>query len=241
MTAIVSTYVPGEGFVVGADGLRTDAQTRVTVTDKARKIFFIKGEGIRLIYAWAGATSLLGGCGLEFNILAESAVIGAHLAANKPESIDGFVQQFAVRMYKKLKTICLPNGQLSNNPAIFPSQTIARVLFVGYYDEKPYQTALRFSHKDAVLQSPFMEDLIESPDDFNVFSGSAVVLEQLQPMEAPETLDDAAELIQKYLQTCIDNRANYVDCSSFGGNVQIATVTSQDFTWVIPPALPSQQ
>jgi hypothetical protein len=56
-------------------------------------------------------------------------------------------------------------------------------------------------------------------------SGSAVVLEQLQPMEAPETLDDAAELIQKYLHTCIDNRANYVDCSSFGGNVQIATVT----------------
>ena len=48
MTAIVSTYVPGMGFVVGADGLRTDAKTGAVVTDKAKKIFSIESDGVHL-------------------------------------------------------------------------------------------------------------------------------------------------------------------------------------------------
>ena len=55
MTAIVSTYVSGLGFAVGADGLRTDARTGVTVVENARKIFVIEDDGIQLIHAWAGA------------------------------------------------------------------------------------------------------------------------------------------------------------------------------------------
>ncbi|HWF13841.1 MAG TPA: hypothetical protein VG272_08915, partial [Candidatus Acidoferrales bacterium] len=56
MTAIVSVYTP-EGFVVGADGLRVDANG-VDVTDTAVKIFPIIHPDLIGVHAWAGTTYL---------------------------------------------------------------------------------------------------------------------------------------------------------------------------------------
>jgi hypothetical protein len=235
MTAIVSIYVSGLGFAVGADGLRTDARTGATVAEDARKIFVIEGDGIRLIYAWAGASSLFLGDGREFSFLDESANIGNALAINKPESIEEYVRQFAVGMYSRLQALRLPDGRLSHSPDAFPREEIAHILFVGYYNGKPYRTGVRFSQSNSLLQSPFMDELIESPDNFDVFSGSEVILEQFQPMTTPESLQEAADLIRKYIQACIDSRSKYSDCMTIGGQVHVATVTPEEFKWVIPP------
>jgi hypothetical protein len=99
MTAIVSTYVPGQGFAVGADSLRIDAKTGVVVTENARKIFLIEGHGLRLVYAWAGASSLFLGDGQEFSFVDESANIGNAIATDKPESMGQYVGQFAARIH----------------------------------------------------------------------------------------------------------------------------------------------
>jgi hypothetical protein len=236
MSAVVSTYVPGKGFAVGADGLRAEGTGRV-VTENARKIFLIESAGLRLIHAWVGASSLW----LRerrFSFVDECATIGNELALSKPESIENYVNAFAVKMYKKLQTICLPDGRLADSPDVLPLEEIARVLIVGYYDGKPYRTGVTFSHKHLRLQTPFMDELIESPDSFNIFSGSAVILNQLQPIMAPESLEEAAELIRKYIQACVDNRNNYADCATFGGQVHVATITPERFEWYIPPSEP---
>jgi hypothetical protein len=235
MTAIVSTYVSGLGFAVGADGLRLDAGKGTTVTENARKVFFIEGAGIRLIYAWAGMSSLIFGHDQEFSFLDETALIGNAIAAHKPESIDSYTQQFGLEMQRRLRTFCLPGGRLSNNPNALPREEIAHVLLVGYYNGKPYRTGIRFLQKNLQLQAPFMDELIESPDNFDIFSGSDVILKQFEPIAAPESLQEAAELIRRYIQTCAENRCNYGDCATIGGRVHVATVTPKRFEWAIPP------
>jgi hypothetical protein len=235
MTAIASTYVPELGFAVGADSLRRDAKTGGVITDNARKIFSIEHDGVRLAYAWAGATSLFYGDGQEFSFLDETEHIGNTLAEKRPESIEEYTRQFAVKMHERLRSVRLPDGRLSNNPNVFPREEIAHVLIVGYYDGKPYRTGILFSQKDLRLQSPYRDDIFESPEDFHAFSGSAVVLKQFEPIMAPETLEEAAELIRQYIQACIDNRNNYADCAAFGGRVQVATITADEFKWIVPP------
>jgi hypothetical protein len=55
-------------------------------------------------------------------------------------------------------------------------------------------------------------------------------------MMAPESLQEAAELVQKYVQSCVDNRTKYADYSTFGGRVHVATITPDGFNWVVPPS-----
>lgn len=235
MTAIVSTYVPEQGFVIGSDTLRTDAKTGGIITNNARKIFSIEDDLIRLAYAWAGASSLFYGCGQEFSFLDESEDIGKGIATNESTSIEEYTNQFARNMYERLQSICLPDGRLSDDPNVLQLEEIAHVLLVGYYTGKPYRTGIRFSHKNLKLQSPFRDEIIESPDTFDVLSGSSLVLKQFQPMMPPKTLEGAAELIRRYIQACIDNQNTYSDCKTIGGRVCIATITVEGFRWTIPP------
>jgi len=90
-----------------------------------------------------------------------------------------------------------------------------------------------FSHRNLLLQEPTIDALCEAPDNFAIFSGSDVILQQFQPMEAPESLEEAGELIRRYIQVCIDNRNKYADCATFGGRVQVATVTKDKFEWIV--------
>lgn len=55
-TAIVYAYV-GDGFVIGADGRRTDSESGLVVRDDVQKIFSIRRNELRLVYAWSGAVS----------------------------------------------------------------------------------------------------------------------------------------------------------------------------------------
>lgn len=232
MTAIVSTYVPELGFVIGADGLRTDANSGEIVTENATKIVSISGKGVQLACAWAGASSLWSG-EREFNFLTESESVGKELLVNKPPSIGEFAEEFALRMYKKLRTLCLPDGRLSES--VLPREEVSHVLLVGYYDGIPVRTGVKFSHKNSMLQSPFIDEIIQAPDDFHVFSGSDVILQKSQPMGEPNSLAEAANLIQRYIQECVDNRNNFSDCSTIGGHVHVATITAERFEWVVPP------
>jgi hypothetical protein len=234
MTAIVSTYVPEQGFVIGADGLRTDANSGEIVTENATKIFSIAGNGVQLAYAWAGASSLWFG-EREFNFLKESENIRKELSVYKPESIDDYAQEFAVRMHQELRAVCLPDGRLSLSGSVLPNEDIAHVLLVGYYNGKPYRTGVRFSHKNLFLQAPFRDEIIESPSTFHVFSGSDVILQKSQPLGEPNSLEEAANLIQRYIQSCVDNRDNFSDCSTIGGHVHVATLTAERFEWAISP------
>jgi hypothetical protein len=235
MTAVVSMFLRDKGFVIGADGLRTDAKTGAIITDKARKIFSIEGDRVRLAYAWVGSSSILYGDGVEFSFIDESANIGSELATEKPVSIDEYVRKFALKMHKKLRAICLPDGRLCDHPETMPREEIAQVLIIGYYNGKPYQTGVRFSHKNLVLQSPYMDELIQSPEEQLSGSGSETVLEQFKPIPASETLDEAVRWIRKYIQACIDSRNKYDDCAEIGGHIHIAIITPEKFEWAIPP------
>jgi len=139
MTAIVSTYVPEQGFAVGADSLRIDAKTGVVVTENARKIFLIEGHGLRLVYAMGWREFAVFGGRTRVSFVDESANIGNAIATDKPESMGQYVGQFAARIHTRLRTICLPYGRLSDNPETLPRERIASDLLVGYYNGEPYR------------------------------------------------------------------------------------------------------
>jgi hypothetical protein len=232
MTAIVSTYVLEQGFVIGSDGLRIDANSQHPITNQAKKIFLIEADGVRLAYGWAGATRLLFGDGTHFDFIDESAKIADLMLVNRPESIEAFTDNFALEMCRQLRLRISLDGRLSENASALPKKEIAKVLFVGYYNGKPYRTGASFLHTASYLQAPYRHEIIEAPTrDFNIFNGSADTWEEFKTFAAqPESLEEASTLIRKYIQACIDNQDKYEDCKGIGGHIHIMSLTPEKFT-----------
>jgi hypothetical protein len=53
-TAIVYAWTP-DGFVIGADGRRSNLEGAHEIQDDVQKIFSVKRDGLRLVYAWSGS------------------------------------------------------------------------------------------------------------------------------------------------------------------------------------------
>ncbi len=235
-TAIVSAYTP-EGFVIGADGLRREGRTRNPVSETATKIFSIEDDDKILAHAWAGATNLFNLEGKSFfDVLRESAKVGKILAS---PHIDGFAEYVGLFMDTVHQRLLSANtgDRLSGDLNLFPKgEEVARVLFVGYFNGIPYRAQSAIVHRDYVLIGPRLSEFRQAPVDFNVFSGSAVMLEKFKPRltDAPNTLSQAATLVRDYIQTCIDNQHDR-ECEDIGGHIHIAAVTPKHFEWITAP------
>jgi len=237
VTAIVSAYTP-EGFVMGADGLRREGCTRTVVSEKARKIFCTETGNAVLSYAWAGATNLFGSEEKSiFDFLQESAEAARTLASAHVVQFRDYVNRFGEIVYQRL-LFANEGNKLEGNVNLLPKgEEIARILFVGYFRGVPYRAQSAICRRGAVLIGANLRELRQAPVDFNVFSGSRVMLEKFQRRltDAPETLGQATALIRDYIQGCIDNRNQDKECEDIGGHIHIASITSRGFRWIIPP------
>lgn len=241
MTAIADTYVSSQGFAIGADGLRVDARSGTTITETAEKIFSIEASNLTFAYAWAGATHMIRDNGPDFDLLGESKFILQSVANARPNSMQTafvsmgeYVGEFVDQLYTRLRTICLPDGRLSANPDILPRNDIARMLLVGYLNEEPYRAIITVSHRDLFLLKPRVDEIVKAPDDFNMFSGSPKVYyeEFASTLEEPASLTEAASLIRRYIQACIDRRDREPECKHIGGRIRLAFVTPRKVEFI---------
>ena len=235
-TGIVSAHVSGQGFVIGADGLRQDARGAV-ISLSARKIFAIEGRELLLAYAWAGHTNLLDSKNNTiFNFVEESAKIGEIVEAQCTDRFSVFVSKFADLLYHALYIA----NKGDKVPDRFPAQNaqVARALLVGYFRGSPCRAQVEFRCRDHVLTKPHLMELHENnvPVDFNIFSGSAKSFDDYRSkIVEPLSLRAAADLVCWYLELCIANQRQFDDCKNIGGHIHIATMTPNNFEWTVAP------
>ena len=133
-----------------------------------------------------------------------------------------------------LKLKCFLEGIDPLLSAVEIPETIAKAIFVGYIGQNPIQVIGEFRHQDGMAKCSSLCFYDSVVDGLFLLSGSPILIEQY---DGPEntTLEIAAENVRKYTQDCVDHRCTIPDCAAFGGHVHVATVTTDGFSWVIPP------
>ncbi len=234
MTALASVFTLG-GFVVGADGRRMEFTGRKIVTDSACKIYCAKAKKTMLAYGWVGATSFFSGGTLRFDMLDESRRIQSDLSTSDFKHLSVYTAAFKDMMFSAMLERI---GSKDASIALLPDGRIASVFFAGYVNGTPAMGEAEFRHTNGTLLPPVLVEVLESPKVFKIVSGSIAVHDAMVDagvMVPPVTLADGAELIRRYVQTCVDNNGSCHECSDIGGHVHVATVTPQGFEWKISP------
>jgi len=238
MTAIVSAYTP-QGFVIAADGLRRGSAGCV-ISNTARKIFQVERGQLSLAFAWTGATSLYASNGeVIFDFIEQSkSAIDALMNVQMDEVCGPFryVSAFLNTMYESFER-CNGGSTLSGETDGLPREEIARAVFVGYSYGVPYRAKVSFPRQGCAVLKPCLMELIQSPYDFDTFSGSIATNALFAPRlkYAPASIETAAALVRDYVQLCIDNPTHDEECEKIGGHIHIAAVTPEGFQWLIPP------
>ena len=233
MTAIACAYTP-EGFVVGADGLRTDARTGQEVTNDAQKIFPISHPNFRGIHAWAGSSWLfsLDGCPFIFSEEVQHLMKDSSRVAI--DSVSDYVMNLGSGIYQRLLTFNC--GAVIRDTKLASKNEIARGLFVGYVGSRAWRVQISFPYQNGLLLPPVLAEICENPPNFCIFSGSALSWRDLQPhVSEPQSLEEAAELVRTYIQFCADKRHEYGDCKNIGGHIHIAAITPEKTGWIDQP------
>lgn len=234
MTVIACAYT-SEGFVIGADGLRVDPRTGQDVTSTAQKIFSIAHPDFHGVHAWAGASWLFS-LGKEPFVVSEEARSAIKEFSGSPmPSLIAYVTRIGIRIYKRL--LAYNHGTKWLNPdLVSQNNEIFGGMFVGYIDDRAWMVQISFPCINGTLLPPILNKVCEAPTEFIMFSASKSAWDDMQhTTSAPESLVEAAEVVRKYVQLCIDKRYEYEDCKNMGGYIHMAAVAPEKFYWVIPP------
>lgn len=227
MTAIAAAWSP-EGFAVAADG-RQIIESPQQVIDDAQKIFATPfADRTGFAFAWFGAVSFLLNSGRRVDFGETTQCVMDELPEDaywdEPEAYFGGI---ARRIFCELPT----DVGLSSRPD-------ASVIFVGYLNGRPLCAEIKFPHDDTAFLPPILTKLEFPPSYINVFAGSPTVATDMRRsglLSQPSDLSEAAEMVRRYAQTCVDNSRVIPDCNNLGGHVHVATVTPEGFSWVIAP------
>jgi hypothetical protein len=219
MTAIVSAYTP-EGFVLAADGLRLDFHDAL-VGDRAIKIFSIKTPILNTAYACAGAVKMF----QKTEVIDTAGIIRDCVERAKQNSYQSF-SEFVTALQGRLNKSFLQVWFIT-----------IKILIVGYRNDGAWRAQLKAAPSDNFRTVFELCELCEAPVDFNIFNGSPKMFAQIESdICEPETLEDAASLVRKYIELCALNRYTEPECNAIGGHIHIAATSPQSFYWMIPPA-----
>jgi len=230
MTLIATVWSP-EGFAIAADGLEVLENPNGKRKEDVQKIFytpFINETGFA--WAWFGSVGFVcdSGNSFDFKQITECAVAELPDDAYLDDA-DSFFNRIARSIY-----IALPE---STNLSRLP-KTDDEVIFVGYLAGKPLWAEIAFPHTDEKFLPPTVKKLEYSPRDFNVFSGSTTIRDQMQgsgTLRQPIDILEAINSVSMYTKTCVESNRSVEDCRNFGGTVHIATVTKGGFAWIEKP------
>jgi hypothetical protein len=234
MTALVSVYTP-EGFVMGADGLRMDANG-ADVTDAAQKIFPIAHPNLIGHHAWAGTTSLLFLGKPQFNFSEESQDLMKELSNTPVTSLSDYVSRLGAALYQRLLASA---GPVIPNIRTATENVVVRGVFAGYVDGGAGRVQILFPHQNGVLSPPRLTEVSEAGalSGFCIVSGSKLIWNEMKSrgISEPTSLVEAAHLIYSYIHLCADKRHEYPDCKNIGGHIHIVASTSEKTWWMESP------
>lgn len=183
-----------------------------------------------------------------------------------PSSFDVYVKTVAGLVNERIAE-ARALGSLSKYPSCAdPPGLMAKATFLGFYRGLASRAEIEFLQNDQVLADPVLGGLQTAQDDlkdedfkkFKIFSGSEIVSNRLfhttEPdlanyrtssisnndllrRQLPRTLEEATQLVESYIQACIDNRQlDRETCDFIGGHIHVAKLTkAKGFEWVKAP------
>jgi hypothetical protein len=228
MTAIAWVYL-SEGFVIGADGRRTDVDSGEIVSDAVQKVFSVKIPNFRLVYAWAGSTVFKKEDGTELNLKLLTDGILQSIDTSQTVTFSDFIQKFGDFLYVTLRIL------LGTSVERCKKDEIARLVIFGYFKNQPYVGEVFIQHSGPNLLRPE----IKCPPvsyRFDVFSGSKKACKMFGQHFLPDSLSDAAKLVEEYIKLCFVHRDPPLEGeNSIGGCIHIGKFTSDKFSWIRSP------
>jgi len=225
MTAILLSYTP-EGFVIGADGRRTDGEK--VVSDETRKIYAVKSGSLAGAFAWSGNTVIHREGKPAFDFAKATSVL---LPTIPSSSFPELVQMFCQALSSALSAFAVfgfPTGK-------------ANLLIAAYFGDEPWIADIQVPFQNGQAQKPFVERQGQpSVGRTFLFSGSKAIADQVwQGGEPPivQSSEEAVELIRRYITACSENPNADTNASMIGGHIHIAVVRPDKLKWIdLPPA-----
>jgi hypothetical protein len=149
-TAIVKAYT-SEGFVIGADGRCTQAESGIVVTDDAQKIFPLSESHRTLAYVFCGTTAITDVRDQTLVVDLTSEIHKSVATMSQTESkhdINWYVSKLWPAAYESLRTASRNHhiGRFCGAPD--DPGLIAQVSFYGYYRGSPAELDLQFRHEN---------------------------------------------------------------------------------------------
>jgi hypothetical protein len=228
-TAIVYAYIP-EGFVIGADGRRTDLESAPpTIYDNTQKIFAMRRDKLRMVYAWSGATTF---AFFEFGFKEFTDRILLEMDFTSLSSFPEFVSAFCKDLNSFLLSLLGPI-----RPASLQTQP-PQVLFVAYFEGKPWIAELVVNHTDLMPRIERIECLSNMAACFRVFSGSKTAYFKFVPSgQVPSfaSLGEGSILIRDYIKLCFVHPDKTETINPIGGHIHIGQLKPNGFLWVDSP------
>lgn len=228
MTLIAAVWSP-EGFAIAADGFQVE--TNQPPIYNAQKIFhtpFHNGTGFA--YACAGTCRIGFQSGRYFDFFEAVQRVTNDLAFTSfPDDPADYFNEIGRILFEEL-AYSLADPKVSES----------KLLFVGYGNGVPIWAELIFSNTGTRFYPHNLALLQKTPRQFMVFAGSTMVYGDMQiagKLSQPMCLQEAIDMVKEYAMTCVENNTTIEDCTNLGGDVHVASVTKEGFSWVIEPII----
>lgn len=231
MTAIAAMPTP-YGFVIGADGMRTDTVDKTIVTEMAQKIFPIESGQFRLVFSWTGATTLVFSDGKMFDLIAATAQFFNNIGQLSFNEFADVISQFETFLRMAFIVFAQPL------PAQYANSELARVLLLAYFEGQPCLAEISVNCVKGGTLQPKISKLNCPPNtQYVVFSGSERIYKQFagDGIQMPDTCEKAIALIRDYVKLCVDNRDTDPECAGIGGHIHIGVLSPDKFEWIEAP------
>jgi hypothetical protein len=233
MTLIAAVWSP-EGFAISADGFQVE--TNQPDRYDAQKIFhtpFHNDTGFA--YACAGTCRWSFQSGDYFDFI-EATHRATDNLANRPFPNDpaDYFNEIGRRVFQELAFPLDGDIDGTSNHGFAES----KLLFAGYANGSPLWAQLIFSNTGTRFAPHVLAGLTYSPRQFMVFAGSTTVYGDMQiagKLLQPLNLQEAIRMVHEYAQICVASNESIADCANLKGDIHVATITKEKFTWIIEP------
>jgi hypothetical protein len=248
-TAIIGSYSL-DGFVVASDGLSVwpDSSPK---NSNMRKIFEIVRPECVLVYAVMG-NPLITEDATGAKVVNIPKTVGNNGMALSLDGIDTLREfaRAACAPVIEILTEALVSGKICDYPrggviSSEPGESIARILFMGYFKKSPFMVAVNIFHIDQALQPiSVRSDSLRRGYHFGcprvatlVDGGDAYFKKYAAPY--PLTTEGRVKEAKGYIDAYGDAKARNPDlnCRGIGGETQVWIVRPEGIEWVYGPAI----
>lgn len=199
-TALLYSGTP-EGFVIGTDSRAVNKLTGQIETDWERKIFAFENPRASIVFAWAGSVKVTGSHFGTVNLVTETYESLSRLAFKNL-----FATDLAGDLRRKLNIF-----------TVNTTGTLAVGIFLSFLKGSPWVSQIKVSKNGRKFDCSVEEGSANGSID--IVSGPEF------DFDKPDSLNQAKDMIEHYIQECIDDPRN----EDIGGEVHVGKFTSAGF------------